>query len=108
MVICKFCGASDAQIAQRFSVCISSPDRQHEFFENEKQNALIVEGATELDQFKAFFDLMGVTCSQWKKRTAIDEGVLAVAQAIFYFDENGTYLRVEDDEMGGVYPRKKP
>ena len=59
---------------------------------------------TDLQEFEAFFTCMGVVYGAGYRD---DECILVVAQAIFIFSVAGKYLRVEDDEMGGVYMRIK-
>lgn len=61
---------------------------------------------TDLEEFKVFFDCMGVAYRV--SNDFVTKGhFVTVAQAIFIFDKDGRYIQVEDDEMGGVYPREK-
>ena len=64
----------------------------------------------ELEQFKAFFKLMGVTYTEWDASDDFKEHgedrVLSVAQAHFKFDDCGKYIGAQDDEMGNWYPKE--
>jgi len=64
-----------------------------------------------LFEFEEFFKRNGVTYSTYKLTDEYEHNkgryvMLAVAQAIFYFDKNDVYLGVESDEMGNWYPNE--
>lgn len=58
---------------------------------------------SDVQKFREFFDTMGVTHDDCLDS---DEPVMFVAQANFYFDKKGRYLRVVSDDTGHVYERE--
>lgn len=73
------------------------------------------ERASELGRFQAFFDEMGVVYEVYRdsrnhrildRETLARCHVLTAGQSHFLFDLDGRYLGVEQDEMGGFFPRR--
>ena len=72
---------------------------------------------TAIERFKEFFEKEGVEYEMVDEdivgkishnpiETADAKFIISVSQANFYFDINGDYLGVEDDELGNWYKKK--